>query len=70
MKRFFDDEGDICDGMDLKESTEHLRKALDAFIEAGYMHRDFFQFADMETSLMIYDYELDKALGPVKGEEE
>lgn len=63
MKRFYDETGYPTDGADLKEAAQHIQTAFDLFTEAGYLHRDFFQFVDLEASLMMYDFELDKALG-------
>ena len=63
MKRFFNDEGEITSAADLVEAEKLIHQAFDKFVKAGYLHRDFFQFADLESSLCVYDFELDRALG-------
>ena len=63
MKRFFDDEGEIASDPSLKEAERLVHEAFYAFVQAGYSPRDFFQFADLESSLCLYDWEVEKCLG-------
>ncbi len=62
MKRFFDDSGEICSDPSLKVAEKLVHEAFQAFVDAGYLHRDFFQFAEFESSLCVYDFELERAL--------
>lgn len=66
VKRFFDDNGEICSDLSLKEAEQLVHLAFDSFVKAGYLPRDFFQFAEFESSLCLYDWQLDQCLGENK----
>jgi len=63
MKRFFNNEGEISSDPALNKAEKLVHKAFEEFVNAGYLPRDFFQFADLESSLCIYDWQIEKALG-------
>lgn len=58
MIRYYNDEGELNDPSDWKKNEEAiklLQKSYKAFKEAGYHFRDFYQFVDLEGSLMEGD---------------
>jgi hypothetical protein len=70
MKRFYDDNGEICSGEDLREAEKLVHKAFNLFVGAGYCHRDFIQFLKLECSLCESDFEIERVLGSWDWEEE
>lgn len=68
MKRFFDDEGQLTYDPALIPIEKLVSKAFKRWIDAGYCHKDFMQFLQVEASIHMYDFEIDRALNIIKEE--